>query len=93
MDRQLLDLLCAPDTHQPLSIVTAEQLDALNTAIASGQILRADGSVQRDSIQHALISRDRKQIFRVDDGIPVLLSEEAIATDQFSHLLASSPTT
>ena len=92
MDRKLLALLCAPVTHQPLSLLQQEQLDALNTAIASGEVVRADGSIQRDTIQQALMTRDRTQLFRVDNGIPVLLSEEAIATaqlPQFSPQLTS----
>lgn len=85
MDRKLLALLCAPVTHQPLSLLPQDQLDALNSAIASGEVLRADGSIQRETIQQALITRDRTQLFRVDSGIPVLLSEEAIATNQLSQ--------
>ncbi len=36
----------------------------------------------------ALISGDRKQVFRVDDGIPVLLADEAIATAQITDFPA-----
>lgn len=49
-----------------------------------GTLQRADGSVQAQPLREALITRDRKQIFRVDDGIPVLLAEEAIATAQIA---------
>ncbi len=34
---------------------------------------RADGSPQTQALGEALITRDRKQVYRVDDGIPVLL--------------------
>ncbi|NIJ79676.1 Trm112 family protein [Xanthomonas cannabis] len=84
MDRKLLDLLCSPDTRQPLSLLDGKGLEALNTAIAGGSLQRADGSVQAQPLREALITRDRKQIFRVDDGIPVLLAEEAIATAQIT---------
>jgi uncharacterized protein YbaR (Trm112 family) len=43
MDRKLLDLLCSPDTRQPLSLLDATGLDALNRAIGSGAVLKADG--------------------------------------------------
>lgn len=82
MDRKLLDLLCSPDTRQPLALLEPAALEALNRAIAAGQVKRADGSAQSEALHEALISRDRKQVFRVDDGIPVLLAEEAIATAQ-----------
>ncbi|WP_372381853.1 Trm112 family protein [Xanthomonas sp. NCPPB 1068] len=84
MDRKLLDLLCSPDTRQPLSLLDGKGLEALNTAIAGGSLQRADGTVQAQPLREALITRDRKQIFRVDDGIPVLLAEEAIATAQIT---------
>ncbi|WP_369937718.1 Trm112 family protein [Xanthomonas tesorieronis] len=84
MDRKLLDLLCSPDTRQPLSLLDARGLEALNRAIAAGGVQRADGSPQAQALREALITRDRKQLFRVDDGIPVLLAEEAIGTAQLA---------
>ena len=82
MDRKLLDILCCPSTRQPLVMLDAQALDALNRAIATGGIKRADDSVQADALREALLTRDRKTVYRVDDGIPVLLAEEAIATAQ-----------
>ncbi|MCD7098885.1 Trm112 family protein [Stenotrophomonas sp. MMGLT7] len=82
MDRKLLDLLCSPDTRQPLSLLDAQGLEALNRAIAAGSIKRGDGSAQAAALREALVTRDRKQVFRVEDGIPVLLAEEAIDTAQ-----------
>ena len=82
MDRKLLDLLCSPDTRQPLALLEPRGLEALNRAIASGQVRRGDGGVQAEPLREALVSRDRKQVFRVDDGIPVLLVEEGIPTTQ-----------
>ena len=80
MDRKLLDLLCCPTTRQPLSMLDAPGLEALNRSIAGGGIRRADDTAQTEAVREALLTRDRKTIYRVDDGIPVLLAEEAIAT-------------
>ena len=82
MDRKLLDLLVSPDTRQPLAMLDNAGLEALNRAIAAGGVVRADGSAQAQPLREALVSGDRKQVFRVDDGIPVLLADEAIATAQ-----------
>ncbi len=82
MDRKLLDLLCCPVTRQSLALLDAQGLEALNRAIAAGGIKRADDSEQTEALREALITRDRKTVYRVDDGIPVLLAEEAIATAQ-----------
>ncbi len=82
MDRKLLDLLCCPTTRQSLALLDTQGLEALNRAIAAGSIKRADDSAQTEALREALLTRDRKTVYRVDDGIPVLLAEEAIATVQ-----------
>ncbi|GAA5077445.1 Trm112 family protein [Lysobacter panacisoli] len=82
MDRKLLDLLVCPTTRQPLLLLDGRGLQALNTAIQGGGVIRGDGSAQSDALREGLITRDRKTVYRVDDGIPVLLAEEGIATVQ-----------
>ena len=57
-------------------------LAALNGAIATGAVKRNDDSAQTDVLREALVTRDRKTVYRVDDGIPVLLVEDGIATAQ-----------
>lgn len=82
MDRKLLDLLCCPTTRQPLAMLDARGLEALNRAIAEGQVTRADDTAQTEPLREALVTHDRKTVYRIEDGIPVLLAEEAIATAQ-----------
>jgi uncharacterized protein YbaR (Trm112 family) len=82
MDRKLLDLLVCPVTRQPLALLDSRGLQAVNAAIAAGSVVRGDGSAQREALREALVTRDRKTLYRLDDGIPVLLAEEAIATAQ-----------
>lgn len=82
MDKKLLDILVCPATRQPLALLEKAALEALNRAVASGTVKRNDDSPQAEPLREALITRDRKTVYRVDDGIPVLLVEEAIATAQ-----------
>ena len=82
MDRKLLDLLVCPATRQPLAMLDAAGLEALNRAIATGGVRRNDDGVQADALREALVTRDRKTVYRIDDGIPVLLVEDGIATAQ-----------
>ncbi len=88
MDRKLLDLLVSPDTRQPLALLESAGLDALNRAISTGSVTRADGSTQVQPLREALVTADRKLVYRVDDGIPVLLADEAIATSQITDFPA-----
>jgi uncharacterized protein YbaR (Trm112 family) len=82
MDRKLLDILVCPSSRQPLALLETAGLEALNRAIAGGSVLRADGAAQAEPLRDVLVTRDRRTAYRVDDGIPVLLAEEAIATSQ-----------
>lgn len=86
MDRKLLDILVCPDTRQPLSVLDGAGLEAINRAIAAGGVRRRDGAAQAETLREALVTRDRKTVYRVDDGIPVLLVEEGIATGQIDGL-------
>lgn len=80
MDRKLLDILCCPVTKQPLAMLDKAELAALNEAITAGGLQRADGSQQSEPVSEGLITRDHQTVYRIDDGIPVLLADEAIAT-------------
>lgn len=82
MDRKLLDILACPATRQPLALLDKAGLEALNRAIADGNVRRIDEVVQATPLREALVTRDHKLVYRVDDGIPVLLVEGAIATGQ-----------
>jgi uncharacterized protein YbaR (Trm112 family) len=63
-------------------MLEARGLAALNEAIAAGGVVRGDGGAQTQALREGLITRDRKTVYRVDDGIPVLLVEEGLATGQ-----------
>ena len=89
MDRKLLEILACPATRQPLALLDARGLAALNGAIAGGGIQRADGTPQRAPVKEALVTRDRKLAYRIEDGIPVLLAEEAIALGQIPDFPAA----
>ena len=65
-----------------MALLEARGLDALNQAIGGGSIRRSDDTPQADALREALVTRDRKLVYRIDDGIPVLLVEEGIATGQ-----------
>ena len=84
MDRKLLDLLVCPTTRQPLALLDSRTLSALNDAIGRGGVVRGDGSAQTEPLREALVTRDQALVYRIDDGIPVLLAEESIALDRIA---------
>lgn len=79
IDKRLLDILCCPATRQPVALLSSNQLVALNRAVQEGKVVQADGCVPTRSIEAGLITRDGRTVYRIEDGIPVMLVDQAIA--------------
>lgn len=79
MDKKLLDILCCPASKQPLHPLPADTLKRLNAAVAAGALADVEGRAVDAPYAEALITADGKLIYRIDDGIPVLLADEAVA--------------
>src|SRR3546814_10267881 len=66
--RKLLDILACPATRQPLEALDKAALEALNRAIEAGGVRRVDEAAQAAPLREALVTRDHKLVYRVDDG-------------------------
>lgn len=80
MDKRLLDILCCPITHQPLRMLSRSELELLNRAVGTGELVHEDGSVCNDRATAALMTCDGRRIYRVEEDIPVMLAELSIAS-------------
>ena len=80
--KDLLEILVCPVTQQPLEILSAEKLAALNGRIAAGRAQNTAGAKVEAPITEALITTDGKTIYRIDDDIPNMLAEEGIPAAQ-----------
>ena len=87
MDKKLLDILACPVTRQPLALLDGERLKALNAVITTDGV-RFGEHEQTEALREALVTRDGKRIYRIDDGIPVLLPEEGVEAASISGLAA-----
>jgi uncharacterized protein len=85
VDKHLLEILCCPLTREPLREARRDELDALNRSIAEGGVISIAGTPIGTALSDALITRDRKTIYRIDDGIPVMLVDEGIGTLQLKN--------
>ena len=88
MDKRLLDILCCPVSKTPVRPLSTSELSTLNRAIDAGQVLNVAGSTVQNRLTEGLITVDRKVIYRIEDGIPVMLPEEGIGTTQFTDFPA-----
>ncbi|MEO7062872.1 MAG: Trm112 family protein [Dokdonella sp.] len=84
MDKRLLEILCCPVTKTPLRLLSEGELAALNDAIATLRVLNGAGANVVTGLAAGLITRDGKSIYRIDDDIPVMLADEAIAVAQMT---------
>ncbi len=81
MKQSLIDILCCPVTRSPLRMASATEIGAVNAAIAGGGIVDAGGKPVRQRVVAALVATEGDRFYRVEDGIPVLLADEAIRVD------------
>ena len=80
--KDLLEILVCPATQQPLELLAEDKLATLNARIAQGEVRNVGGQKVETSIEEALITVDGLTIYRIDDGIPIMLVDEGIAAAQ-----------
>ena len=82
MDEKLLEIMCCPETHQPLAKAGAELIEDLNKRIqASTLVDRVDEKVT-EPIDGGLIREDGKILFPIRQEIPVMLINQGIPLGQ-----------
>ncbi|MDZ4812882.1 MAG: Trm112 family protein [Pseudomonadota bacterium] len=82
LDSRFLSILCCPVSKRPLLALGKARTEFVNQAISRGDVQFVTGAAVTQAIQEGLISDDSKVIYRVDDGIPVLLPDSGIGTTQ-----------
>ncbi len=88
MNKRLLDILCCPISKTPVTPMGKAQLEALNSAIATGTVKTEAEDVVDQPFEAGLITIDGKRIYRIEDDIPIMLADEAVAAAQIEGLLA-----
>jgi uncharacterized protein YbaR (Trm112 family) len=78
MDKELLDMLCCPETKQDVSLADAPLVEALNRGIEDGRIKNRGGEILKEKLDSGLIRADRKFLYPVREDIPIMLIDEAI---------------
>jgi len=78
IDSKFLELLCCPESRQPLQAADAELLQRLNTRIEAGGVLNRVGHAVARRCDGGLVRGDGMYLYPIWDGIPVLLVDEAI---------------
>ncbi len=74
-----LRLLVCPSTREPLREATATELAGVNAAIQQGGVHNRGGAAVAEAVAAGLVPKSGGVLYPIQDGIPILLSGEAIS--------------
>jgi uncharacterized protein len=83
IDPQLLEILCCPETKQPVVLVEGEVIDRINARIQAKAVKNRGGQAVEEKIDGGLVREDRKFLYPIRDSIPIMLEDEAIPFEEF----------
>jgi len=81
MDKELLDMLCCPETKQDVSLADPSVIASLNREIEAGRLKNRGGEAVKEKLDSGLLRADRKILYPVREDIPIMLIDEAIPLD------------
>ena len=84
LSNDLLSILICPETRTPLRLATADYVQQINAAIAAGTVRNRAGDAVQTPLVGGLLREDCKYLYPIVEDIPILLTDEAIPTEQFS---------
>jgi uncharacterized protein len=76
--KDLLAILCCPDTKQDVSLADEALIAKLNDAVSRGQLKNRANKPVAEPLDGGLIRSDRKVLYPIREDIPVMLIEEGI---------------
>ena len=83
INKELLDILCCPETKQDIEYVEGETIKNINNEIKKGTLKNRGNEIVKESIDAGLLREDRKYIYPIREDIPIMLIDEAIPFEQF----------
>lgn len=81
VDKELLDILCCPETKQDLTLVNETVVSKINQRIKEGTLKNRAGEAIKEPIEAGLLREDRKYLYAIREDIPIMLIDEAIPYD------------
>jgi uncharacterized protein YbaR (Trm112 family) len=78
LEQEFVAILRCVETGSELRLLDESALAKLNTAITNGEVATRVGQKLERPLEAALVNAEGSWVYQVLDGIPVLLSEQAI---------------
>jgi uncharacterized protein YbaR (Trm112 family) len=80
--KDLLAILCCPETKQPVTLAEASLINRINEAVARGGLKNKGKKTVSEQLDGGLVRADQKILYPIREDIPVMLIEEGIPLDQ-----------
>jgi uncharacterized protein YbaR (Trm112 family) len=81
IDKDLLAILCCPETKQDVAMAADTLIGRLNERIANGELKNKGGQIVTEKLDGGLLRADKKILYPIREDIPVMLIEEGIPVD------------
>lgn len=76
--KELLEILCCPETKEEVLLIKGEEVNKVNSSIHQGVVKYRDGESVTEKIDAGLLRKDGKFLYPVRDGIPIMLIGKSI---------------
>jgi uncharacterized protein YbaR (Trm112 family) len=83
VEKDLLDILCCPETKQDITLIEGEVIERINKKIKEGACKNRGGEILKEPIDAGLLREDRKYLYPIREDIPIMLIDEAIPFGDF----------
>jgi len=77
VDKNLIEILCCPETKQNVSLIDADAVKKINNGIKAGTVTNRGGATVKEVIGGGLLREDGKYLYPIREDIPIMLIEEA----------------
>jgi uncharacterized protein YbaR (Trm112 family) len=78
VDKELLDMLCCPETKEDVSLADGGLIEILNRKVEAGQLVNRGGENVKEKLDSGLIRADKRYLYPIREDIPIMLIDEAI---------------
>ena len=78
IDKELLAILCCPETKQDVALADGALVARLNDRIGKGELKNKAGQPVTEKLDGGLLRADKKILYPIREDIPVMLIEEGI---------------
>jgi len=78
IDKDLLSILCCPETKQDVALAPESVIAGINDRIVKGEVKNKAGQVVTERMDGGLLRADKKILYPIREDIPVMLIDEGI---------------